>query len=279
MSVEDMLKGIVVASGNDASVAMAEHISGSVEAFVETMNKKAFELGMKDTNFVNCNGLDDDNVYNTTSAYDIALMSRELMIKHEDIKKFTTIWMDSLRGGKFQLANTNKLIRFYEGATGLKTGSTSKAKNCLSATASRNGLSLIAVVMKAPTSKDRFLDASKLLNYGFGTYKIENLVKKDEKVSVSKVIKGNEREISIIASEDFSYLTEKNSNKKTEKNIITEEFYTAPIKANEKAGKLQIISDGKVIKEIDLVFEKNIERKKLFVVFKDLILNLSGRRI
>ncbi|MBE7053234.1 MAG: D-alanyl-D-alanine carboxypeptidase [Ruminococcaceae bacterium] len=278
LSVEDMLKGIAVASGNDASVAMAEHISGSVEAFVEKMNKKAFELGMKDTNFVNCNGLDDDSVYNTTSAYDIALMSRELMLKHSDIKKFTTIWMDSLRDGKFQLANTNKLVRFYDGATGLKTGSTSKAKNCLSATATRNGLSLIAVIMKAPTSKDRFSDASKLLNYGFGAYKIDNIVKKGEKVCAVKVKKGNEDEVSLIASDDYSYLTEKNNSKKIEKNVVVKDYYTAPLKSNDKAGKLEIVSDGKVINEIDLVYEKNIQRKKLLIVFKDLILNWSGRR-
>ena len=167
MSVEDLLKGIAVASGNDACVAMAEHLCGSEEAFAAKMNERAAQLGMKDTHFVNCNGLDAPGHY--TSAYDIALMSRELM-RHKDIFKFTTIWMDSLRGGKFSLANTNKLIRFYSGANGLKTGSTSVAGCCISAAAKRGEMQLIAVVLGAPTSKERFAAASNLLNYGFANY-------------------------------------------------------------------------------------------------------------
>ena len=169
MTLNDLLKGIAVASANDACVAVAEHMCGSVEAFVALMNARAKELGMKDTNFINCNGLDADNHY--TSAYDIAIMSRELL-KHSMIEKYTTIWMDSLRNGEFQLANTNKLIRFYQGANGLKTGSTSKAGCCISATAKRDGMQLIAVVLGAENSKDRFNAASELLNYGFANYTV-----------------------------------------------------------------------------------------------------------
>ena len=168
MSVHDLLKAVAVASGNDASVALAEHLAGSEEAFVQRMNQRAAELGMSDTCFVNCTGLPAAG--HLTSAYDIALMSRELILHHPAIREYTTIWMDSLRGGQFQLANTNKLIRFYEGSTGLKTGSTDAAGYCLSATAERDGMELIAVVLKCPSSDVRSAAASSLLNYGFANY-------------------------------------------------------------------------------------------------------------
>ena len=168
MTVEDMLKAVCVVSANDCSVALAEHISGSVDAFVDKMNQRAGELGMEDTTFVNPTGLPAEG--HVTSAYDIALMSRELILNHPDIRRFTTIWMDTLRDGASALNNTNKLIRFYEGATGLKTGSTDGAKYCLSATAERDGMELIAVVLKAPTSPQRFEGAKVLLNYGFAAY-------------------------------------------------------------------------------------------------------------
>ena len=168
MTLENLLYCMMVVSGNDAAVALGEHIAGSEDAFVERMNRRAQELGMNDTHFVNCTGLPADG--HLTSAYDIAVMSRELLLNHPDIRQFTTIWMDSLRGGESMLVNTNKLIRFYDGATGLKTGSTDTAKNCLSASAERNGMELIAVVLKAPTSTDRFEDAKALLNYGFSNY-------------------------------------------------------------------------------------------------------------
>ena len=168
MTVEDLLKGVCVASGNDASVALAEHLAGVTELFVDRMNNRAKELGMNDTHFVNCNGLPAAG--HVTSVYDIALMSRELILRHPDIRRYTTIWMDTLRDGASELSNTNKLIRFYEGATGLKTGSTSSAGYCISATAERDGMALIAVTMKADTSSDRFEDAKTLLNYGFSTY-------------------------------------------------------------------------------------------------------------
>ena len=167
-SVHDMLKAIAVASGNDACVAMAEYLAGSESAFVEKMNARAAELGMEDTVFCNCTGLPAEGHH--SSAYDIALMSRELILHHPDIRTYTTVWMDTLRDGDFQLANTNKLVRYYEGATGLKTGSTDAALYCLSATAEKEGMELIAVILGAPTSNDRFEGAKALLNYGFAAY-------------------------------------------------------------------------------------------------------------
>ena len=165
MTVRDLLKAVCIVSGNDAAVALAEHLAGSEDAFVERMNARAQELGMNDTHFVNCTGLPAAG--HLTSACDIALMSRELILHHPDIRQFTTVWMDSLRGGESMLVNTNKLIRFYDGATGLKTGSTGSAGYCLSATAEKNGMELIAVVLKGKTSDERFSDAKSLLNYGF----------------------------------------------------------------------------------------------------------------
>ena len=168
ITVEDLLKAVCVASGNDAAVALAEHVSGVTELFVAEMNNRAMELGMKDTHFVNCHGLPAEG--HVTSAADIAIMSRELILNHPDLRRFTTIWMDSLRDGAFELANTNKLIRYYDGATGLKTGSTSSAGYCVSATAERDGMELIAVVLNGSTSQQRFEDAKTMLNYGFSTY-------------------------------------------------------------------------------------------------------------
>ncbi len=170
MTVRDLLKAVCIVSGNDAAVALAEHLAGSEDAFVERMNARAQELGMNDTHFVNCTGLPAER--HLTSAYDIALMSRELILRHPDIRQFTTVWMDSLRGGESMLVNTNKLIRFYDGATGLKTGSTGSAGYCLSATAEKNGMELIAVVLKGKTSDERFSDAKSLLNYGFSTWSL-----------------------------------------------------------------------------------------------------------
>ena len=173
ITVEDLFKAICVASGNDASVAMAEHIAGVTELFVEQMNARAKQLGMNDTHFVNCTGLPAEG--HVTSAWDIALMSRELILHHPDIRRFTTIWMDTLRGGSFQLSNTNKLIRFYDGATGLKTGATDAAGFCISATAERDGMELIAVIMKGQTADKRNTDAKTLLNYGFSTYALADI--------------------------------------------------------------------------------------------------------
>lgn len=191
LSVDEMLKAICVVSANDCTVAMAEYLAGSEELFVQKMNDRAKELGMNDTTFKNCHGIDEDN--HLTSSYDIALMSRELLQNHSQITKYTTIWMDSLRDGKSELVNTNKLIRTYDGATGLKTGSTSLALYNLSASATRNDLSLIAVVLRAPTPKIRFSEAKLLLDYGFSNYSFKKIATKGDILQNIHVNKGNRR--------------------------------------------------------------------------------------
>ncbi|MBQ8525979.1 MAG: D-alanyl-D-alanine carboxypeptidase [Clostridia bacterium] len=264
LSVRDILKGIAVASGNDAAVAMGEHLAGSAEGFVAMMNSRAAELGMNDTHFVNCNGLDADGHY--SSAYDIALMSRELM-KHEDIFQFTTIWMDSLRNGAFTLSNTNKLIRFYDGATGLKTGSTDKAKFCISATAKRDGMHLIAVIMAAPTSKERSADASKLLNYGFSNYGLSEIVKKGEVVGTVHVDKGIEEMVNVVSSEDINILYQKSKRPETKREVIIDEPITAPRLAGERAGEITVSSDGTEIARCPVVFEADVPKMSAAGIF------------
>lgn len=268
LSVNDIMKGIAVSSGNDAAVAMAEHIAGSASAFVEMMNKRAAELGMKDTHFVNCNGLDADGHY--SCAYDIALMSRELL-KHPDIHKFTTIWMDSLRGGAFTLSNTNKLIRFYNGATGLKTGSTSKALFCISATAKRDNMHLIAVVMAAPTSKQRQADASALLNYGFASYGVKSVVQKGERVQDIKVDKGVKGECALICKDDVSRLTKKGASADIKKVISTGKSAAAPIKKGGKAGELICYDGKKEIGRTDLLYNESIKKMTVAYAYGSII--------
>ncbi len=268
MSVRDIIKGIAVASGNDAAVALGEHISGSEEAFVQRMNQKAKELGMKDTNFVNCNGLDADGHY--SCAYDIALMSRELM-KYNDIFEFTTIWMDSLRNGQFTLSNTNKLVRFYEGATGLKTGSTSKAGFCISATAKRDNLHLICVIMGAETSKKRQADASTLLNYGFANYAINNYVQKDAEVAELKVEKGISKTVKVITKDECSYLGSKNEKAEHEKVIKLDKKIKAPVQKGDLAGSLVVNVNGKEFKKIDLICAESIEKVSYGYVLRELL--------
>ena len=244
MTVDDLLKGIAVASGNDACVAVAEHLAGSVEAFVERMNQRAAELGMNNTHFVNCNGLDAEGHY--SSARDIAIMSRELM-RHPDIFRYTTIWMDSLRGGAFQLANTNKLIRFYDGATGLKTGSTDGALCCVSATARRDDLHLIAVVLGSPDSKSRFASARELLDYGFANYRNVRLGEKDKTVTSAPVKKGLKDQVTLVSADDaFALISADRVNAvKTETRL--EPDISAPIKKGDSLGEVVTTLDGEVI--------------------------------
>ncbi len=256
LSVHDMLKGIAVASANDGCVAMAEFLEGSEAAFVEKMNNKAQELGMTNTHFVNTNGLDDDNHY--SSARDVAIMSRELL-GHEKIFDYTTIWMDTLRDGKFQLANTNKLIRFYNGATGLKTGSTSKALCCLSASAKRDDMHLIAVVLGAPTSAKRFSSAKALLDYGFAGYKIEKATVKDEEFMRCEIAKGVEKDIGVCASEDFSILKARGDNEETQKEVTLNDKISAPINKGDKLGVIKITTED-CEKEVDLVATQDVEK-------------------
>ncbi len=273
LSVRDLLKGIAVASGNDATVAMAEHISGSVEAFVERMNQRAKELGMNDTHFVTCNGLDADGHY--SSAYDIAIMSRELM-KYEDIFQFTTIWMDSLRDGKFTLSNTNKLIRFYDGATGLKTGSTSIAKNCISATAKRDGMHLIAVVMAAPTSKERFKDASALLDYGFANYRINTVVKENDVCDSLKVYKGNVDKFDACYKNGFSYLSKRSENKDVEKRIVFYDDIVPPVKKGQTVGIAEFYFGETILGSSDLVSSQDVEKISFKDTFIKIIMRFTG---
>ena len=266
LTVNDMLKGIAVASANDGCVAMAEQLAGSESAFVDMMNEKAKELGMENTHFMNTNGLDEDDHY--SSARDVAIMSRELM-KHETIFNYTSIWMDTLRGGKFQLANTNKLIRFYDGANGLKTGSTSKALCCLSAAAKRNDMQLIAVVLGAPTSAERFASAKSLLDYGFANYAVNTQITAGDEVQKIAVEKGVDKEVGVVAGDSCSTLVKKGQEDNITKEIKIDETITAPIEAGQKIGTMTISRDGEVIADIDLNASSAVEKKGIGLIIKD----------
>ena len=237
MTVDDLLKAVAVASGNDAAVALAEHVAGSEEAFVARMNQKAAELGMADTCFVNCTGLPAAG--HLTSAYDIALMSRALILEHPSIREYTTIWMDSLRGGQFQLTNTNKLVRFYEGATGLKTGSTDAAGYCLSATAERDGMELIAVILKAPTSDARSAAATSLLNYGFANYTLLEACPGQALPPVD-VLLGEEETVQPVLSETSRVLVEKALVDQVETRLELASDVEAPVEPGQKLGQLSV---------------------------------------
>ena len=232
LTVDEMLKAICVASANDCVVAMAEFIAGSEEAFVQMMNDKAKELGMNDTCFKNCHGLDEDG--HVTSSYDISLMSRKLLNNHPNITNYTTIWTDSLRDGKSELSNTNKLIRTYKGATGLKTGSTSLALYNLSASATRDNLSLIAVIMKAPSTKIRFSEATKLLDFGFSKFSYKEFGKKDDLVKSITVDKGTDSNVDAILSENAGTIIEKGQENNVEQTLNLEENLQAPIEEGQK---------------------------------------------
>lgn len=269
LTVDEMLKAICVASANDCVVAMGEYIAGSQEAFVQMMNNRAKELGMKDTTFKNCHGLDEDG--HVTSAYDISLMSRELLKNHSDIIKYTTIWTDSLRDGKSQLANTNKLIRSYKGATGLKTGSTSLALYNLSASATRDDLSLIAVIMKAPSTKIRFEEAQKLLDYGFNTFSFKQFAKKGETIKTAIVEKGVKETAEIIYEEDAGVLLEKGKAKDIEQTLTLDETIKAPVTAGQKIGEATYSLDGKNLATVNLISKDSIEKKNLFTMAKQVV--------
>ncbi len=256
LTVDEMLKAICVVSANDCTVAMAEYLAGSEELFVNQMNEKAKELGMDDTTFKNCHGIDADG--HLTSAYDIALMSRELMKNHPNITKYTTIWMDSLRNGESELVNTNKLIRNYDGATGLKTGSTSLALFNLSATATKNDLSLIAVVMKAPTSAIRFSEAKKLLDFGFNTYEFKELGKKDDIVQTLPVAKGIQTSVDLIYENDVGCLVKKGESKNISHNISFDENLCAPIFKGQKLGEVTFLLKGNEISKVDIVAKTEV---------------------
>ena len=262
LTVDEMLKAICVVSANDCTVAMAEYLAGSEEAFVEQMNEKAKELGMNDTTFKNCHGIDEDA--HVTSAYDIALMSRELLNNHPDITKYTTIWMDSLRDGKSELVNTNKLIRNYKGATGLKTGSTSVALYNLSASATRDDLSLIAVIMKAPSTKVRFAEAQKLLDYGFNNFEYKKLSSKGEMIQEIAVNKGVEKTVKVITETDSGVLIDKGQDKNIEQTITFAENISAPIQQDEILGSITYQLNGEEVGKVNLIAENAVQKNTAF---------------
>lgn len=270
MTVDELLKATAVYSANDACTALGEYIAGSDDGFVMMMNERAGELGMKNTHFDNCTGLDDTSQTHLTTAYDIALMSRELM-KHQFIQQYTKIWMDSLRGGKTELVNTNKLIRFYEGATGLKTGTTSKAGCCISATATRNGTSLIAVVMGADNSKDRFEGAKAMLNWGFANY--ETVTPQIDKSLITDVniIMGEERTLTPQISGDSKFLIPKGKAKNLTQEIDLAAAVEAPVESNQTLGTVTVKLDGQKLGEYKLTAPHYVERLSFKTVFARLI--------
>jgi D-alanyl-D-alanine carboxypeptidase (penicillin-binding protein 5/6) len=259
MTVSDMVKSIAVSSANDCACAMAEHLAGSEEAFVEKMNARAAELGMRDTHFVNCTGLDDDDSAKNhrTSAYDIALMSRELLKNHPDIKKYTTIWMDTIRGGAFGLSNTNKMVRFYDGCTGLKTGFTSQAGYCLSASAQREGLELVAVVMGAETSAQRFAACKGLLDYGFSGYALVTPEARQAQVPVKL---GKEAFVPAVPGENPRFLVEKARRGEVTVEISLAESVAAPVSRGQKLGQLTVRLGQQVLAQIPLVARQEVSR-------------------
>jgi len=267
MTVSDMVKSIAVSSANDCACAMAEHIAGSEAGFVEKMNQRAKELGMNDTHFVNCTGLDDDAAAaeHLTSAYDIALMSRELMKHHPDIKKFTTIWMDTVRDGAFGLANTNKLIRFYPGATGLKTGFTANAGYCLSATAERDGLGLIAVVMGCTTSQERFAACKQLLDYGFANYALVQPQLQEENPVPVKL--GTADTVNAVPAEDAELLIDKSQRDSVTTHVQLEEQVSAPVSKGQKLGTMTVKAGEQVLAQVSMVAETAVPRLTLGDVF------------
>lgn len=270
MSLQEMLKSVVVVSANDCATALAEHVAGSEAAFVELMNRRAQELGMENTHFVNCTGLDDEPDAEThlTTAYDIALMSRELL-KHDEIRDYTTIWMDSVRNGEFGLANTNKLVRFYQGTTGLKTGYTSAAGHCLSASAERDGVEFIAVVLHCATSGERFQAAKQLLDYGFANY---TLAQPDPETEIPPVpvVLGTEEAIVPVPDNDDPVLIEKGQAAGITTRVEVADQVRAPVEAGQRLGTLTLQSDGAPLAAIPLVAPEAVPRRTWWEVTRSL---------
>ena len=262
LSVNDMLKAIVVSSANDAAVAMAEHIAGSDTAFVAMMNERAAQLEMKNTKFVNCTGLDAEGHY--SSARDISIMSAELL-KHQKIRDYTTIWMDTLRDGSFGLSNTNKLVRFYEGCTGLKTGSTSEALYCMSASAERDGMELIAVVLASPTSAKRFEDAKKLLNFGFAGYELfESKIEIPETIPISGA---KEPTVPIECTTDVSLLVTKGMADDISVEVKLQDSVEAPLNKNTKVGEVNLVSGEEILQSFPVVLSNDVEKATFLDIF------------
>ena len=271
MTVEQMLKSIAVSSANDCACAMAEHLAGSEEAFAETMNARAKELGMEDTHFVNCTGLDDgaDAAEHKTSAYDIALMSRELLRNHPDITKFTTIWMDTIRNGTFGLSNTNKMVRFYNGCTGLKTGFTRGAGYCLSASAEREGLQLIAVVMGCESSQKRFAACKALLDYGFANFAL--IQPEIPESSVVPVKLGVADTVTAIPASDGRMLIDKGQKSLVTTEVVLDEEVTAPVSQGQRLGTMTVKAGEQILAEIPMVAAQPVEKLTFWQMFKILL--------
>ena len=268
MSVTEMVKCVVVSSANDAAVALAERVAGSEEAFVRRMNERAAELGMKNTVFYNTNGLDDDVDGHVSSARDIAIMSRELITKHPKILEFSSIWMDSIRNGAFGLTNTNRLVRFYRGANGLKTGSTAKAKFCISATAERGGMQLIAVVMAAPSRDERNEIAKKLLDYGFAGW--ETAVLTPELPACLPVTGGAEDAI-VPEAEQITLLLAKGEAARITAAVTLPERIAAPVEAGEVLGQVDFMLDGKILSSVPITAQKSVKKLGAIGIFSRLV--------
>lgn len=276
IEIEQLLKGIAIASGNDAAVAMAEHIAGSTDEFVKMMNDKVKELGLSNTHFVNVHGLDAENHY--SSAYDMAQIARELL-KHEKILEYTSLYEDYLikpDGSKTWLVNTNKLVRFYDGVDGLKTGYTSTAKYCLTATAQKNNIRFVTVTMGVDTSEHRSADTTSMLNYAFANYKLNTIIKKDQVIGEIEVKKGKNNIGKIVASENVTDLLKQNEKKTYSYNIIKDKV-EAPLKKGDVVGKLEVIdNNGKKVKDVDLVINESIDKHSFFSLFGDLFKKIVG---
>ena len=263
MTVDELLRATAIASANDACTALGEHIAGSEEAFVSLMNKRAKELGMENTNFVNCSGLDDDTTEHLTTAYDIALMSKELL-SHGRIRTYTTVWMDTLRDGATELTNTNRLVRFYNGTTGLKTGTTDKAGYCLSASAERDGMHLIAVILGAQTSDDRFEGAKALLNYGFANYETVTPSFDGVEIPPVEVLKGVSEEINAKIGKVSPVTLPKGDGAKIEYSVEIAENVQAPVEKNQILGKITAESGDNIIGQYDLVAGEEVSKLTFF---------------
>lgn len=271
LSVSEMIKCVTVVSGNDCAVALAEHLAGSESAFVSRMNERAAELGMEDTSFQNCTGLPAGG--HVTSARDIALMSRELILHHPKIREYSTIWMDSIRDGSFGLTNTNRLIRFYPGATGLKTGSTASAKYCMSATAERDGMELIAVVLHSPTTAQRFEDAKKLLDYGFSSYQLEKVYPEDP-LSPVTVRLGETAQVQPVPERECTLLVRKEEQGGVTCKVVLPEYVDAPVEQGDSLGELQIFVNEELRETVPLTASETVPRLTTGGVFYEMLQRL-----
>lgn len=268
MTVDEMIKATAVASANDAAVALAEHLCGTEDEFVALMNQRAKELSMENTVFKNCNGLDEEG--HITSAHDVAVMSAEL-IKHEKIFDYTTIWLDTLRGGETQIVNTNKLLKSYDGITGLKTGTTGDAGSCISATATRNGMSLVAVVLGATTGTDRFKDAAVLLDYGFANYEVLGFEADSKDIKDIKVNGGMKKSVKIKCEGSSNIVVEKGSKDKLVRNVKLKESLDAPVKKGMKVGEVTFALNEKEVSSFDVVTSDFVDEITFSSVFLELI--------